>query len=423
MRKYYSLYGRLLDNQMLQAGFKHVKRAKGAAGIDGQTLSAFESNLSKELDNLLLELKEKRYQPSPVRRVIIPKEGGGERMLGVPTVRDRVVQQALRNILEPIFDPDFHPSSYGYRKGRSCHHAISKASLFIRGYDRDWVVDMDLSKCFDTLDHHIIIEQFRQKVSDNSVLKLLLAFLESGVMVGDSHEVTTKGSPQGGVISPLIANIYLDNFDQLMKSRGHRIVRYADDILILCRSESAARNALKVASSYLESELKLTVNVTKTHIAHSSEGVKFLGVSVFKEYTRIQEKKVTSLKAKLKHMTRRNTGSNLLEVISELNPVLRGFSNYFRIANCSRELKMLMGWLRRRLRCIQLKQWKKYKKLHRRLRQLDFQGKYYRFKMSSWRNSSSEMAHRAMRNAWFHDEMGLYDMSEIDVGIIVLEMR
>lgn len=423
MRKYYSLYGRLLDKQALQAGFKHVKRAKGAAGIDGQTLSAFAVNLSKELDNLLLELKEKRYQPSPVKRVIIPKEDGGERMLGIPTVRDRVVQQTLRNILEPIFDPDFHPSSYGYRKGRSCHHAISKASLFIRRYDRDWVVDMDLSKCFDTLDHQVIIDQFRRKVSDNSVLKLLLAFLESGVMAGDSYEVTSKGSPQGGVISPLIANVYLDKFDQLMKSRGHRIVRYADDILILCGSESAARNALKVASQYLEGELKLTVNQTKTHIANSSEGVKFLGVKVFKEHTSIQEKKIVSLKAKLKHITRRNTGSNLVEVIAELNPVLRGFSNYFRIANCLNSLKGLMGWVRRRLRCIQLKQWKTPKKLHRRLRQLDYQGRFSRMKMASWRSSSSPQSHWSMRNKWFHEEMGLYDMSQNDVGIIVLEMR
>lgn len=423
MRKYYSLYGRLLSKEALFSGFKHVKRAKGAAGIDGQTLSAFALNLSKELDNLLLELKEKRYKPSPVKRVIIAKEDGGERMLGIPTVRDRIVQQTLCSILEPIFDPSFHPSSYGYRKGRSCHHAISKASLFIRRYDRDWVVDMDLSKCFDTLDHDLIIDQFRDKISDNSVLKLLSAFLESGVMVGERYEVTSKGSPQGGVISPLIANVYLDKFDQQMKSRGHRIVRYADDILILCCSKSAARNALKVASQYLEGELQLTVNQTKTHIAHSGEGVKFLGVTVFKEHTRIQDKKVASLKAKLKHITRRNTGSNLAEVIKELNPVLRGFSNYFRIANCLIVLKGLMGWVRRRLRCIQLKLWKTPKKLHRRLRQLDYQGKYTRIKMASWRSSSSPQSHWSMRNEWFHKEMGLYDMSKIDVGIIVLEMK
>lgn len=184
MRKYYSLYGRLLCKRKLYEGFKQVKRSRGAAGIDGQSLAAFEENLSKELGDLLLELKDKRYQPQPVKRVIIPKEGGGERALGIPTVRDRIVQQTLRNVLEPIFDPDFHPSSYGYRAGRGCHHAISKAGLFIRRYNRQWVVDMDLSKCFDTLDHDIIISQFRKKVTDGSILKLLHLFLESGVMVG-----------------------------------------------------------------------------------------------------------------------------------------------------------------------------------------------------------------------------------------------
>jgi len=209
----------------------------------------------------------------------LPKDGG-ERKLGIPTVRDRIVQQALRSVLEPVFDPGFHPSSYGYRKGRSCHHAISKAQLFIRRYDRRWVVDMDLSKCFDTLNHDLIIRQFREKVTDGSILNLLRSFLESGVMVGGEYEHSFVGSPQGGVISPLLANVYLDQFDQHMKSRGHRIVRYADDILILCRSESGAKHARRVATTYLEATLKLTVNTDKTHIAHSDTGVKFLGVEI-----------------------------------------------------------------------------------------------------------------------------------------------
>ena len=422
MRTYYSLYGRLLNKQALVDAFKHVKRAKGAAGIDGQSLRVFEECLHEELNNLLLELKEKRYQPQPVKRVVIPKEDGGERKLGIPTVRDRIVQQALRTILEPLFDPDFHPSSYGYRKGKSCHHAISKASLFIRRYDRDWVVDMDLSKCFDTLDHELIIQQFHKKVTDGSVLKLLKAFLESGVMVGEECEVTSKGSPQGGVISPLIANVYLDAFDQMMKSRGHRIIRYADDILILCCSESAAQNALKVATQYLEGELKLTVNTTKTHIAHSRDGVKFLGVEIYKDFTCIQAKKVVALKVKVKEITRRNTGHNLSGVIRELNPVLRGFVSYFRIANCAGVLRGLMGWVRRRLRCIQLKQWKKSSKLHRRLKQLGYQTPFQHIKMKSWRSSLSPLSNLAMPNKWLHEEMNLYDPRDVQVGIIVFEM-
>jgi group II intron reverse transcriptase/maturase len=278
---------------------------------------------------------------------------------------------------------------------------------------------MDLSRCFDTLSHDIIIEQFRRKVTDGSILRLLRLFLESGVMIGEEYESTPVGSPQGGVISPLVANVYLDRFDQFMKGRGHRIVRYADDILILCCSETAADNALEVAKGYLEEELKLTVNTLKTHIAHSDDGVKFLGVEIFTRHTRIQGKKVQALKAKVRYITRRNTGKNLAGVICELNPVLRGFVNYFRIANCRRELKGLMGWIRRRLRAIQLTQWKKPGRLHRRLKQLGLQPPFKAIRMKSWHNASSPLASYAMPNRWLHDEMGLVDMASTEVGITV----
>ena len=423
MRTYYSLYGRLLSKRVLYEAFRHVKRNQGAAGIDGQSLSAFEADLEAELSCLLLELKEKRYQAQPVRRVVIAKDDGGERLLGIPTVRDRVVQQALRSILEPIFDPGFHPSSYGYRPGRSGHHAIGKAELYIRRYRRAWVVDMDLSKCFDTLDHDLIIRQFRQRVTDGSVLSLLRQFLESGVMVGCRYEETGLGSPQGGVISPLIANVYLDAFDQFMKRRGHRIVRYADDILVLCTSRAGAENALRVARGYLEEELKLTVNAVKTHLVHSDAGVKFLGVVIHSGYTRIQDTKLQKLKQKVKVLTRRNRGVGLKEIIRELNPVLRGFANYFRIANCTRVLKQLMGWVRRRLRCIQLKQWKKPGRLHRRLKQLGYRPPFQAIKMQSWRNAASPLAHLAISNRWLHDELRLVDLTKVKTGITVPEIR
>ncbi len=217
MRKYYSLYGRMLNIQVLHRGFRKVWKAKGAAGIDRQSLSDYKLNLRDNLAQLLHELQTKSYQPQPVLRVEIPKDGGGTRLLGIPTVRDRIVQQVLVDLLTPIFEPDFHPSSYGYRKGRSAHQAIDKATLFIRRYRRQHVVDMDLSKCFDELDHELIINSLRKRITDGSLLALVRQFLESGVMVGDSLAPTTKGSPQGGVISPLIANIYLDAFDQEMK--------------------------------------------------------------------------------------------------------------------------------------------------------------------------------------------------------------
>ncbi len=414
---YYSLYGQLLSKEKLYEAFKQVKRAKGAAGIDGQSLSEFADNLDEELDCLLAELKDKRYLPQPVKRVSIPKEGGGIRLLGIPIVRDRIVQQALRSILEPIFDPSFHPSSYGYRKGRSCHQAIAKASLFIRSYNRKWIVDLDLSKCFDTLNHDLILKAFKTKVSDGSILKLLKLFLDSGVMIGNQYKETVIGSPQGGVISPLIANVYLDSFDQFMKSRGHRIIRYADDILILCKSRKAAENALQVTRTYLEEELQLIVNEEKTHLTHSNKGVEYLGVMIYTSYTQIQEGKLRKLKEAIKQTTKRNSGKSVLEIIKDLNPVLRGFVNYFKIANCSKVLKSLIGWVRRRLRCIQLKQWKKTTRLHRRLKQLGYKPPFKHIKMQSWRSAMSPMASSAMPNKWFHEELRLIDVSDIKTGI------
>jgi RNA-directed DNA polymerase len=418
MKVYYSLYSRMLDIDALHSGFKKVYKAKGAAGIDGQSLSDYAGNLVENLQQLQYELRTKRYQALAVKRVEIPKDDGGVRLLGIPAVRDRIVQQTLLNILQPIFDPGFHPSSYGYRPRRSCHDAISKATVFIRQYGRRWVVDMDLSKCFDRLDHEIIITSIRRRVTDGSVLKLIKQFLRSGVMVGNEWEASEMGSPQGGVISPLLANIYLDAFDQEMRRKNHRIVRYADDILILCGSRSAADNALASATHILEKDLKLTVNRSKTHIAHSDTGIKFLGVEIGSRFTRIQEKKLQGFKQKVRRLTKRNGGTNLAAVIRQLNPLLRGFANYFSIANCGRAFKALSAWIRRRLRAIQLKLWKGPVRLHRRLKQLGYKPPFKFIKMNSWRNSASPLSSLAMSNQWF-DELGLYSITALDTGWLV----
>lgn len=419
VRAWYSLYGRLLNRAALDKAFKKVKSAKGAAGIDGQSINDFAGHQQDNVDQLLAELRTKSYQPQAVRRVEIPKATGGVRLLGIPAVRDRVVQQALLDILQPIFDPEFHPSSYGYRPGRSSHQAIAKATMFIREYDRKWVVDMDLSRCFDTLDHGLILRAFQKRIKDGSILGLLEKFLKSGVMTGAGWQASETGSPQGGVISPLIANVYLDAFDQFMMSRGHRIVRYADDILILSLSKKGAENALQQASRYLEEELLLTINRDKTHICPSWIGVKFLGVLIHSGYTRIQQEKIKGFKAKVKAMTRRNSPVNLAKVIHDLNPVLRGFANYFRIANCSCTLQMLSAWLRRRLRAIQLKLWKKPQRLHRRLRQLGYKGEFDAIRMNSWANAASPLSHYALPNKYLHGELGLIDLSAVATGIPV----
>jgi group II intron reverse transcriptase/maturase len=407
----------MLSLQSLYEAYKQVKKNRGAAGIDGQSVDDFTQNLEIELKRLLLELQEKRYQAQPVKRVEIDKEDGGKRLLGIPTVRDRIVQQCLSNIMTPIFDPHFHPSSYGYRVGRSCHQAISKATLFIRRYNKQHVVDMDLSKCFDMLNHDLIIKFVRKRITDGSILNLIKQFLKSGVMIGETWQESELGSPQGGVISPLLANIYLDEFDQEMMKRAHRIVRYADDILIFCTSKSGAENGLKVASHILEVTLKLKVNERKTHIAHSGTGIKFLGVVIYTNHTSIQEKRLKAFKVKVKQMTKRNGGVNLALVLKQLNPVVRGFVNYFKIANINSKLKGLASWVRRRLRAIQLRLWKTADKLHRRLKQLKYKPPFKGMKMNSWRNSMSPLASYAMPNSWFKD-IGLYQIDEVKTGVL-----
>jgi RNA-directed DNA polymerase len=276
---------------------------------------------------------------------------------------------------------------------------------------------MDLSRCFDTLNHDLILKSFRRRIADGSILGLLRMFLQSGVMTGEGWQASEEGSPQGGVISPLIANVYLDAFDQFMMSRGHRIVRFADDILILTRSKSAAHNALKVARNYLEGELLLTVNEQKSRIVHSSEGVNYLGVTIHTRYTRIKRAKVREFKDKVKGITRRNSPVNLEKVIADLNPVIRGFAYYFRVANCQKEFRALMQWLRRRLRAKQLCLWKRPKRLHRRLRQLGYQGEFKAIKMNSWRNSASNLAHYAIPNSYLR-EMGLFEMTSVQTGYL-----
>ena len=324
---YYSLYDRLLHGKTLYEAFKRVKASGGTGGIDHQDIESFESSIAYNIQLLVEELRNKTYKPLPVKRVEIPKGNGKMRLLGIPAVRDRVVQQALLTILQPIYEEDFHPSSYGYRPGRSSHQAISKASLFVRQYDLRHVVDMDLSRCFDTLKHDLIIKFMRKRVTDNSILSLVEKFLKSGVMRDNVKEESLEGSPQGGVISPLLANIYLNEFDQFMMKRNYRIVRYADDILIMCPSQRSATHALEVASDFLEKTLLLTVNRDKTHITHSDSGIKFLGVVILSSYTLVQEEKIKSFKKKVKSLTRKNQGMNLEMVIRRLNPLLRGFAN------------------------------------------------------------------------------------------------
>ena len=289
--------------------------------------------------------------------------------------------------------------------------------MFTRDYDLDWVVDLDLSKCFDTLDHDLIIQAFRKRIADGSVLKLLNLFLESGVMVDGNLQETDTGSPQGGSISPLVANVYLHEFDMEMMRRGHRIVRYADDILVFKASKSGANNALRQAKAILEGRLKLTVNESKSAIRTLKDGIPYLGVIIKPNSVAINDSKIREFKAKIKAVTRRNSPVNLEKVIRDLNPVLRGFVDYFKVANCRSVLRSIAGWTRRRLRAKQLALWKKPKRLHRRLRQLGYKGEFACIKMSSWRNSLSPPASYAMPKAEFK-RLGMFWLESVETGIL-----
>jgi len=415
--KYYSLIDKVYRMDNLRQAVGSVRVNNGAPGIDGVTVLAYQERLEEELSLLHHELKTDTYEPEPVRRVEIPKPDGSVRPLGIPTVKDRVVQQALLNILQPIFDPGFHPSSYGYRPGRSCQQAVAKAEQFMNRYGLAYVVDMDLSKCFDRLDHELIIESVNRRVSDGRVLTLLRKFLTAGVMRDGAIEETQVGSPQGGVISPLLANIYLDYFDQEMKRRNIRIVRYADDILIFTRSKGQAQMNLEVATRILEHELKLVVNQQKTHITSVYKGVAYLGFIIRSRTVSVHPKKVKAFKEKVRQLTPRNHGMSVEQITKRLNRFLRGWMEYFRIANCKTLVAELMQWIRRRLRMKQMREWKSWKPLHKALRRRGYRGDFKKISMFRWRNSASPLINLALPNSWF-GEIGLVDLTGYNVGIL-----
>lgn len=339
MKKWYSLYDKVYALHNLRESFTKVKQNNGVAGVDGQSVAAFKENVEAELHQLFVELKTKRYRPKPVKRVYIQKEDGRKRPLGIPTVRDRVVQQALLNVLQPIFDPYFHPSSYGYRPNRSAARAVAKAERFSNHYVLSYVVDMDISKCFNSLDHKLILQGVNSRVADGSVLSLIDQFLKSGMIEDGKYRSTEVGCPQGGVISPLLMNIYLDSFDEYTKSLEIRIVRYADDILIFGKSRSETVKYRHLATQYLEQVLHLKINEAKTHLTDKWTGIAFLGFIITSGQVKINPKSIKKFKGKVRALTSRSGGRNLEMQVWYLNDLLRGFSSYFRIGNSTRDYK------------------------------------------------------------------------------------
>ena len=369
------LLERILSRENLNSAFKRVKANKGAPGIDGMTVEDAYGWLREHREELLESIRGGKYKPQPVRRKEIPKPDGGMRQLGIPTVVDRVIQQAIAQQLTPIFEPLFSENSFGYRPGKSAQMAIQKVKEYAeQGYK--YAVLIDLSKYFDTLNHELLMNMVREQVRDKRVTELIKKYLKSGVMEDGLLVKTEEGSPQGGPLSPLLANIYLNKFDQEIGGRGVPVIRYADDIVVLAKSVRAAERLLENSRKYLEGKLKLRMNAEKSKVVSvvAIRNFKFLGFALGRGrngyYIRAHAKTLKKAKQKLKELTSRSQGRNVRTVMENVKVYIRGWLGYFGIASMKSTMEEWDGWLRRRLRMYIWKQWKKPKTRVKNLKKL-----------------------------------------------------
>ena len=357
------ILSRILDKDNLNRAYKRVKANKGAPGIDGMTIEASLLWLRENHKELVEKIRKGKYTPSPIRRVEIPKPDGGTRKLGIPTVIDRIIQQAMAQQLMPIFEPLFAEDSFGYRPGRSAKDAILRIKEYAeQGYTR--AVVLDLSKYFDTLNHTLLLNLLRQQVKDERVIQMVKRYLKSGVMENGVVTETEEGSPQGGNLSPLLANIYLNEFDWEFKRRGVPCIRYADDIVLLAKSERAAERLLETSTKYLEGKLQLKVNREKSRTVSvfAIRNFKYLGFCFGKNgkgiYVRVHEKSWKKAKDKLRKLTSRSKCGSIVKSMEQIKVFMRGWLNYFSIADMKNNIGDLNGWLYRRIRMCIWKQWK-----------------------------------------------------------------
>jgi group II intron reverse transcriptase/maturase len=355
------LLEQILTDENLERAYRQVKKNKGAGGMDGMQVDELLPYLRENQKKLVQTLRDGKYHPRPVRRVEIPKENGKTRKLGIPTVVDRLIQQAICQVLTPIYEQQFSDNSYGFRPKRSAHDALKKCQTNItEGYR--YVVDMDLEKYFDTVNQSRLIQILSETIKDGRVISLIHKFLNAGVMVGGMFEDSPEGVPQGGPLSPLLGNVMLNECDRELQKRGHRFVRYADDMMIFCRSKKAAKRTLEKILPFIEGKLFLKVNREKTKVAHVKD-VKFLGYGFYiyrgEGRLRIHPKSVRKFKEKIRVITGRSNGMGIDERKSRLNSIVRGWMNYFKLADAKQLLQGLDEWIRRRIRMVTWKRWKK----------------------------------------------------------------
>ena len=385
----------ILDPDNLYQAAKHVIRNKGAGGIDGMQVHELSAYLDRHQEEIVKQIQEGNYRPKPVRRKEIKKENGSMRKLGIPTVVDRWIQQAISQVLGPIFEEQFSEHSYGFRPRRSAHDALKQCQTNIQdGYT--YVVDMDLEKYFDTVNQSRLLQLLSETIKDGRVIALIHRFLESGIMVDGMFQESEEGVPQGGPLSPLLGNVMLNECDQELTRRGHRFVRYADDMMIFCRSKKAAQRTLEKILPFIEGKLFLRVNREKTQVANATR-VKFLGYGFYRRRgevrMRVHPKSVKKLKDKLRSITARSNGKGIEQRKRELNQLIRGWINYFRLADIKGITAQIDSWVRDRIRMITWKRWKRIRTRFANLKRLGIKAdqawQWANTRKSYWRTANS----------------------------------
>lgn len=398
----------------LVQALKRVKSNKGSAGVDGMTTIELTKWFNENWRNLQEELLSGTYEVGSIRGVKIPKPKGGYRQLGIPTVKDRLVQQAIQQVLEKLYDKDFSPTSYGFRKGRSASQAIKQLSHYIK-QENKYVIDIDLSKFFDEVNHNRLLNKLSHRIGDKRLLKLIHNYLKAGMLENGMVSQRIKGTPQGSPLSPLLSNIVLDELDKELSQRGHKYVRYADDIIIVVGSHSSAKRVNASIINFIENRMKLKVNQEKSRLCTPLD-LNYLGHRFGKDGSiYLSKESEKRLKDKIRVVTKRNRGRSLKQIKGELNSLLRGWLHYFRNAKMKRKMKVIESWLQRRLRCYRLKQCKRPIGIMRFLHKLGIPKKRAWTTAISrkgwWRKALTPASHEGMNNKWFED-IGLYSLTK-----------
>jgi group II intron reverse transcriptase/maturase len=394
---------RVYNPGRLRMAWQQVRKNAGAAGIDKMTVEAFERREDELLELIHEKLKAGTYRFKPARRVLISKEGSSKkRKLGIPVVMDRIVSQSMNLVLEGIFDPDFTSSNFGFRRGRSQHQAIRHVqAIVLEGHE--WCVSIDLKSFFDEIPHGLILKLIRRKIADEGLVTLIARALKAGVMVEGKKEKTTKGCPQGSPVSPMLSNIVLNELDQELERRGHRYCRWADDFLILLKSERAAKRVMDGVVKYLEEELNLPVNKEKSGVSEI-KNVPFLGFQILRGKIRVSHKSRLKFKDKIRELTRRNNPLSMHQNIRELNQYLQGWVAYFGIQEFKKLFGDLDGWIRSRLRSMQLKKWKHPRKFQRMMIHCGFKPQDAHrvwIRMNKWQSVHRRPVRFVMNLQWF----------------------